>query len=130
MPEQDVAATDAMVNMDTLGLGPTQVWGSHSEKLLIGSLGYIANRLNVPVSIVDVDQVGSSDSEQFAARKIPRITIHSLTQKTWKARIIHTPKDRISAMQADDYYQTYALLAAYITFLDEIPNRSTMPSTP
>jgi Zn-dependent M28 family amino/carboxypeptidase len=129
MSVQDVAATDAMVNMDTLGLGPTQVWGSHSDKLLMGSLGYIANRLNVPVSIVNVEQVGSSDSEQFAARKIPRITIHSLTQKSWQARIIHTSKDRISAIQADDYYQTYGLVAAYVTFLDEIPNRSTMPPT-
>ena len=80
----------------------------------------MAKQLNVPVSIVDVEQVGSSDSEQFAARKIPRITIHSLTQKTWEARIIHTSKDRISAMQADDYYQTYSLLAAYLAFLDQV----------
>ena len=130
MSKQEVAATDAMVNMDTLGLGPTRVWGSHSEKLLVGTLAYVAKQLNVPVSIVDVEQVGSSDSEQFAARKIPRITIHSLTQKAWEARIIHTSKDRISAMQADDYYQTYGLLAAYLAFLDKIPNRSTMPPNP
>jgi hypothetical protein len=130
MSKQEVAATDAMVNMETLGLGPTRVWGSHSEKLLVGTLAYVAKQLNVPVSIVDVEQVGSSDSEQFAARKIPRITIHSLTQKAWEARIIHTSKDRISAMQADDYYQTYGLLAAYLAFLDKIPNRSRMPPNP
>ena len=127
MSKEDVAATDAMVNMDTLGLGPTRVWGSHSKKLLVGALAYMAQQLNVPVSIVNVEQVGSSDSEQFAARKIPRITIHSLTQKTWEARIIHTSKDRISAIQADDYYQTYGLLAGYLAFLDKFPNRSAMP---
>jgi hypothetical protein len=71
-----------------------------------------------------------SDSEQFAARKIPRITIHTLTQKTWEARIIHTSKDKLSAIQADDYYQTYGLVAAYLTFLDDIPNRSAMSPKP
>jgi putative aminopeptidase FrvX len=129
MTKEEVDGSDAMVNMDTLGLGPTQVWGSHSDTLLIGSLGYVAKQLNVPVSIVDVDQVGSTDSEQFAARKIPRITVHSLTQKTWEAHIIHTSKDKISAMQLDNYYQTYGLLAAYLAFLDQMPNRqqSTRP---
>jgi hypothetical protein len=76
MTNEDVAAADAMVNMDTLGLGSTKVWGSHSDQLLTGALGYIAKQVNAPVSIVDVDQVGSTDSEQFAVRKIPRITVH------------------------------------------------------
>jgi putative aminopeptidase FrvX len=130
LTREQVAATDAMVNMDTLGLGPTQVWGSHSDQLLVGALGFIAKRLNAPVSIVDVEQVGSTDSEQFAVRKVPRITIHSLTQKLWEARIIHSSKDRISAIRLDDYYQTYGLLAAYLTFLDQIakgPAGLTMP---
>ena len=65
-----------------------------------------------------MEQIGSTDSEQFAARKIPSITIHSLTQETWNARILHTSKDRISAVRLDDYYQTYDLLAAYLAFLD------------
>jgi hypothetical protein len=128
MTNEDVAAADAMVNMDTLGLGPTKVWGSHSDQLLTGALGYVAKQLNAPVSIVDVEQVGSSDSEQFAIRKIPRITVHSMTQKTWEAKIIHTSSDRISAMQLDDYYQTYGLLAAYLTFLDQMPSRSATPT--
>src|SRR5438445_6079668 len=80
----------------------------------------LAKQLNIPVTGVNVDQVGSSDAEQFSERKIPRITIHSLTQETWDARILHTSKDRISAMRLDDYYQTYRLLAAYVAFLDQI----------
>ena len=130
MTQEQVAATAAMVNMDTLGLGPTEVWGSHSDKLLTGALGYIAKRLNLPVSIEDVDQVGSSDSEQFATRKIPRITVHSLTQKTFDARILHTSNDKISAMRLDDYYQTYSLLAAYLTFLDQMPTGAASPASP
>jgi Zn-dependent M28 family amino/carboxypeptidase len=120
MTKDQVAATDAMVNMDTLGLAPAEVWATHSDKNLISMLVQIARILNVPITGVSVDQIGSSDSEQFAERKIPRITIHSLTQKTWDAHILHSSKDKLSAMHLDDYYQTYKLVAAYIAFLDQM----------
>ena len=121
LTKEQVAKTDAMVNVDTLGLGPTQVWGSHSDKLLIGALNYVARSLKAPISRVDLELTGgSTDSEQFAVRKIPRVTIHSLTQKSWDAGIIFSSKDTISVMRLDDYYQTYELLAAYLTFLDQI----------
>lgn len=120
MTKEQVAATDAMVNMDTLGLAPTEVWASHSDKRLTSALVNIAKRLNVPLTGVDVEEVGSTDAEQFSERKIPRITIHSLTQETWNARILHTAKDKISAIRPDDYYQTYGLLAAYVAFLDQV----------
>jgi hypothetical protein len=129
MTKEQVAVTDAMVNMDTLGLAPTEVWASHSDKRLTGALAYVAKQLNVPVSAVNVDQVGSSDGEQFAERNIPRITIHSLTQETWNARILHTSKDKIAAMRLDDYYQTYRLLAAYVVFLDQAANAAVAPNT-
>jgi hypothetical protein len=121
MTKEQVAATDAMVNMDTLGLAATEIWASHSDKLLNRALTYIASQLNSPVTGVNVEQVGGTDSEQFSARKIPSITIHSLTQETWNARIIHTPKDNLSAIRLDDYYQTYRLLSAYVAFLDQVP---------
>lgn len=127
MSKEEVAATDAMVDLDTLGLGGTKVWASHSDKVLIATLAYIAKQINLPVDAVNVDRVGSSDGEQFAERKIPRITIHSLTQETWNARILHTSKDRISAMRLDDYYQTYRLLAAYLAFLDDVLGSSSAP---
>src|SRR5579859_3869744 len=34
MTPHQVAATDAMVNMDTLGLAPTEIWASHSDHRL------------------------------------------------------------------------------------------------
>jgi Zn-dependent M28 family amino/carboxypeptidase len=123
MTKEQVAATDGMVNMDTLGLGSTEVWASHSDKGLTGALAYIAKRLDVPLATADVDGVGTSDAESFFERKIPRITIHSLTQQTWEAHIIHTSKDKNSAMHLDDYYQTYRLVAAYIAFLDQFESR-------
>ena len=65
--------------MDTLDLAPTEVWASHSDKRLTGALAYIATQLNVPLTGVNVEQVGSTDAEQFSERKIPRITIHTNT---------------------------------------------------
>lgn len=119
MTKEQVAATDAMVNMDTLGLAPSEVWASHSDKRLTGTLAYLGNRLNLPVTGVNVEQVGTTDSVPFSERKIPSITIHSLSQATWDAHILHTSKDKLSALKFDDYYQTYRLLAAYLVFLDQ-----------
>jgi Zn-dependent M28 family amino/carboxypeptidase len=121
MTREQVAATDAMVNMDTLGLAPTEVWATHSDKDLISRLVKIARFLNAPVTAANVERIGGdTDSEQFAEGKIPSITIHSLTQKTWDAHILHSSKDKLSAMNLDDYYQTYGLLAAYVAYLDQI----------
>jgi Zn-dependent M28 family amino/carboxypeptidase len=60
MTKEQVAVTDAMANMDTLGLAPTEVWASHSDKWLTSALAYVAKQLNVPVIGVNVDQVGST----------------------------------------------------------------------
>jgi Zn-dependent M28 family amino/carboxypeptidase len=118
MTNEQVAATDAMVNMDTLGLAPTEVWASHSDRQLVNKLAYVAQKLGVPVSGVNVERIGSTDSVQFSERKIPSITIHSLMQETFNARILHTSKDRLSAVKLDDYYQSYGLVSAYLVFLD------------
>src|SRR5207249_1809886 len=128
MTNEQVAATDAMVNMDTLGLAPTEIWASHSDKRLISAIMALAKQLNIPVTGVNVDQIGSTDAEQFSERKIPRITIHSLTQETWNARILHTSKDKLSAIRPDDYYQTYRLLAAYVAFLDQVASAPVTPN--
>ena len=118
MTKEQVATTDAMVNMDTLGLATTEIWATHSDNRLTNALIFLADRLKMPVTGVNVEQVGSTDSEQFAARKIPSITIHSLTQQAWNDGILHSPKDKISAIKLDDYYQTYRLIATYLALLD------------
>jgi Zn-dependent M28 family amino/carboxypeptidase len=128
MPKEQVAATEAMVNMDTLGLASTKVWARHSDKRLLAVLVYVARQLNAPVTAVNFDQVGSTDSEQFAERKIPSITIHSLTQESWNAHILHTSKDKLSAMRLNDYYQTYRLVAAFVAFLDQVASVTATPT--
>ena len=116
-PEQ-VAATDAMVNLDTLGLASTNVWISRSNQELVRAFGYVAGLINSPATGINFERVGSSDSESFARRKIPRITIHSLNQKNHDAGILHSRKDKLSAVNLDEYYETYRLLAVYLVFLD------------
>jgi hypothetical protein len=118
MTPDQVAATVAMVNMDVLGLGPTNVWVSRSDKRLMLALGYVGKLLNLPVNGVNFERVGSTDSESFARRKIPRITVHSMTQKNHDAGILHSSKDKLSVINFDDYYDTYHLLAVYLVFLD------------
>jgi Peptidase family M28 len=48
MPQEQISATDAMVNMDTLGLAPTEIWASHADKLLNAEIAYLARQLNLP----------------------------------------------------------------------------------
>ena len=121
MTKEQIAAIDAMVCMDTLGLAPTEIWVNHSDPRLRRAIVYIAKLLDAPISGVNVEQIGSTDSEQFVARKIPSITIHSLTQESLNADILHTAKDNFSAMRLDDYYQSYQLIAAYLAYLDRLP---------
>lgn len=106
----------AMVNLDTLGLGPTEVWASHADRQLLDALALVANTMKLPLAAFNVEGGASTDSESFAKYKIPRITIHTITRETWP--ILHSDNDTYSAVKMDNYYDTYRLLAAYLAFLD------------
>ncbi|MGC2530547.1 MAG: M28 family peptidase [Candidatus Acidiferrum sp.] len=118
MTEADKDRMDAMVDIDVLGLAPTEFWRSYADSRLVGKLTYLAGQLKLPISAVDLDELGSSDFLEFGALNIPSIMIHSLSQKTWDAHILRTRKDDISEIHMDDYYQSYRLVAAYLAFLD------------
>jgi len=106
----------AMVNMDTLGVGPTKVWASHADDPLLRALRQTATAMKLPLAAVNVEGVGSTDSESFASFHIPRITLHSITQQTWP--ILHSQRDRLAAVNMDDYYNSYRLIAGYLAYLD------------
>ena len=107
----------AMVNLECLGVSPTKIWVSHSDKNLVNILANTANALHVPVSAVNVDYVGTDDSESFRHEKMANITIHSITQDTFP--ILHSPRDEIKAINLDEYYESYRLAAAYLAVLDK-----------
>jgi hypothetical protein len=66
---------------------------------------------------MNVDNLGTADSESFARYQIPRITLHSVTQKTWS--ILHSPSDKLAAIKMNDYYDSYKLIAEYLAYLDD-----------
>ncbi|MEO8049373.1 MAG: M28 family peptidase [Acidobacteriota bacterium] len=107
----------AMVNMDTLGLGETEVWVSHADPKLAHLIEVAAVTMELPVLGMNVERVGTTDSESFREKKIPAITIHSLTAATMP--ILHSAKDRIEAIHKDEYYRTYRLVLAYLALLDQ-----------
>jgi len=119
MTRAQVAATRAMINLDTLGLASTEVWAHRADPRLTKALQLMAFHLKMPLMGVNFERAGySTDSESFKPLKIPRITIHSLTQRSEDLGILHTSKDKLSAMNLDQYYDTYRLVAVYLAYLD------------
>ena len=118
---QQISASDkqritAMVNLDTLGVTSTKVWASHADPGLLSALETVAAKLKLPLSTVNVDNVGTTDSESFRSQNLPSITVHSVTPETF--RFLHTPGDNLRHLNFQNYYNTYRLLAAYLAYLD------------
>jgi hypothetical protein len=111
------AHIDGMVNFDSLGLGPTEVWASHADKVLLSALASAAFASKLPVTVMNVPNGASADSESFARYQIPRITLHSVTQPTWS--ILHSPRDKMAAIKMNDYYDSYKLIVEYLAYLDD-----------
>lgn len=114
-----LSKVQAMICMDTLGLSTTEVWFTKSDAKLSSALYSLSRALNLPLSSVNVDQVGDSDEEPFSQQKIPVLVVHSVTQET--LRILHSPRDNYKAINFDHYYDTYHLLSAYLAVLDQTP---------
>ena len=112
------AHVEAMVNMDSLGLAPTKVWASHADKALLDALATVSASSKLPASTMNVDNLGTTDSESFASYRIPRITLHSVTPE--KMHILHSTEDTLLAIHMDDYYDSYRLIAAYLAYLDGV----------
>ncbi|MBZ5629780.1 MAG: M28 family peptidase [Acidobacteriia bacterium] len=114
-PEQ-LANIQAMINIDSVGMTSTKIWASHSDAKLVEVLQQVATSMRLPFAGVNVDQVGTADSESFAKHKVPVITFHSATQQNF--RVLHTTKDNMSAISLPDYYSTYKLLTGYLAACD------------
>lgn len=120
------AHIEAMVNFDSLGLGPTEVWASNADKVLLDALAAISQTSKLPVTVMNPENGASADSESFVRYHIPRITLHSVTTQTWA--ILHSPRDNISAIKMDDYYDSYRLIAEYLAYLDDNLKPPTAPT--
>ncbi len=116
LPAELVAHIQGMINLDTLGLGPTEVWVSNSDPTLVKDLFAVATAMKLPASTMNVDGIGDSDGHSFKAKNVPVITLHSVTTDTLS--ILHSDRDRLSAVKFGDYYDSYRLIAAYLATLD------------
>jgi hypothetical protein len=126
MSNPQIEATDAMICLRALGLGATEVWARRSDKNLYHDLTVVAKALNLKLEGFNVDDfVGSFDERssteatEFADRKIPTITIHSLTERFMKQERLSLWINQLSAVNMDYYYQSYRLVAAYLAHLDQ-----------
>jgi Zn-dependent M28 family amino/carboxypeptidase len=110
------AAIRAFVNLECLGLTPVKVWLRRSTPFLVAGLDEVARALHITLDAVNVDNVGDDDTHPFLTAHIPVLSIHSITPKTW--RILHSGRDRLEAINFDDYYVAYKLVAYYLAYLD------------
>jgi len=116
MTPDEVPRTRAMVNIDTLALGPTNIWLTHSDRKLASAFYGVAQSMKLPVAVVNADKVGNDDSASFMRRRIPTLMIHSITNQT--LHILHSADDNLSAVKFADYYDSYRLIAAYLAWID------------
>lgn len=116
LSKEDRALVRAMVNLECLGLTPPKVWVDRADKKLLDAYALVANALHVQPAGVNVGKVGDDDSHPFLDAKVPVITIHSVTQETFG--ILHSARDQLQAINPQDYYDTYRLVATYLAYLD------------
>jgi Zn-dependent M28 family amino/carboxypeptidase len=110
------ARIEAFVNLECLGLTTPKVWVHRSTPMLVERLAEIASAVHIPLQGVDVDSVGDDDTHPFLSKKIPIISIHSVTQDGWS--ILHSRRDNVDAIHPDDHYSAYKLVAFYLAYLD------------
>lgn len=106
----------AMVNLDSLGLGPTKVGITTSSDHLVRWASAVSRSMKLPLEGMSYDQVGTSDSASFRPKKIPTIDFHSVTSETLD--ILHSEADRLDRVARDDLFESYRLIAAYLALLD------------
>ncbi|MEJ2109394.1 MAG: M28 family peptidase [Acidobacteriota bacterium] len=118
MKKENIQEVKAMINLDTLGLGPTEVWASNSNATLVNWFFKVASSVDLPASIFNVDPYGDSDGSSFIRVGIPVITLHTINRDN--IAILHSEKDAFAAIDLEDYYDSYRLIATYLAALDQL----------
>lgn len=117
IPKEQRGRIAAVVTIDSLGLSPTKFWPNSSNEELALLADRIAQALQLGFAGVNVDAVGTTDSMTFHRAKIPVLSLHSVTQETWK--LINSPKDVWSSLSWKDYYDSHRFISAFIAYLDQ-----------
>jgi len=120
LPTDQLSTIKAMVNLECLGLGPTEVWDHVANEGLLRALFSVTQSMHVGLTGANVENVGNDDTQAFRNQKLPVITIHSLTQRA--LHIIHSPRDNLAAIHVNDLYQSYRVVSEYLAYIDESLN--------
>lgn len=117
LTEEQRSAVKAVVNLECLGLTPTKVWASVANPKLLNDLRTVATSINVKLNGVNVERVGNDDTQAFRDRKVPVITLHSVTQETWS--LLHSRRDNLAAINLDYLYESYRVVGVYLAYIDQ-----------
>ena len=112
---EQAAGYCAMINIDSLGLGPPQVADNMSSKKLATFAGELAKEMEIPFAHASIGRA-NSDSSSFVAKKIPAVTIHGLNDD-WST-ILHSKHDQVAKVNTASVYLGYRLALAMIVKLD------------
>jgi Iap family predicted aminopeptidase len=113
---EEAANIRAMVNIDSLGLGPIAVWRSHADPSLFDMAEQTAGILKTKLDVVDVDGEGDGDSSSFRDKKVAVIDFHSVRPETF--HILHSKEDTFGAVRMADYVDSFKFLASYLGYID------------
>ena len=116
LSKADVEHVKAMVNIDSLGLGPVVVWRSRASPSLFDAAQAVAAAIDFRLDVVDMDGAAESDSEPFRQRNIPVIDFHSLHPDTM--HILHSKDDSFQAVQMQGYTDSFRVIANFLAWID------------
>ena len=105
----------AMINVDSLGLGPPQVMDNTSSDKLETLAWQIARDMKMPFSHAPIAN-GDADSSSFLRKNIPSVTIHGMSDE-WQT-LLHSAKDQPAKVNPTSVYLGYRLVLAFVQRLD------------
>jgi len=117
IPKAERGEIAAVIILDSLGLTPTKCWVHGSTKDLVIAANRVAASMKLDFQEVDVEKVGTTDSQPFLQAHIPVLCLHSVTPETWK--VINGSRDVWSAVSWKDYYDSHKLVSALLRYFDE-----------
>jgi len=116
LSREQLAKIHAMINIDSVGVSPTKIWMTHSDHRLAQLYFGIAKSMHSPVAVMNADRLGDEDGTSFRTYHVPTLMIHSITTENFP--VLHSSRDKLSAMHMYNYYETYRLTLAYLAYLD------------
>ncbi|HKA23328.1 MAG TPA: M20/M25/M40 family metallo-hydrolase [Blastocatellia bacterium] len=115
IPKPERSNYCAMLNFDSFGLGRPQIIDEISSPKLTTFVAKIAEESKIPFYATRLG-IGDSDSTSFKRTGIPSVTLHGLSSE-WN-KILHTDKDKTSAILPASLYAGYVLALNVMKKLD------------